>query len=235
MKIDDFEWYDFEEVGSTNDEIKKFSTPVIVSAKRQAKGRGRRGNVWESSDGNLFFSIGITWEKGINEMPFLVSLSLIQAVLSLCPSLEGRIKLKWPNDVQIDNRKLSGILLEKAENNLLIIGIGVNIQSFPLTYQAISLKDVDIEINRTDFLKLFIKHFNVALLRDFPSIREEWLVHARGIGEEITVNFENSSLTGIFKGLSEDGALELETETGGQIKKIYAGEVFYRCSPSQEQ
>ena len=132
------EWmlYDKDEVGSTNDEVLKqtqnlMGEKVIVMARSQTNGRGRRGREWISLDGNLFFSMGFECDlKDFGAMVFICSLSVWQTIQELNPLLN--IKLKWPNDVLVNERKICGMLLEKGEGRYLVAGIGVNIRVAPL-------------------------------------------------------------------------------------------------------
>lgn len=237
--LQDWYWQDLAVVGSTNDAAAamSFNPPAekcVISAREQTAGRGRRGRSWLSLPGNLFMSLLIKGSlQDLNFLPFTVSLSLLQTIKKLAPELD--VSLKWPNDVLVQGAKVSGILLEKPENEYIIIGIGVNIKTSPaedasLLYPVIGLEDCGIDIDRCSFLELYLRQFdeNLALLKrqSFTPIREQWLQFARGLGGEIKVNLENTALEGIFKGLDAGGALLLERQ--GKTEKIYAGDVFIK-------
>ena len=239
MMIEDWYWQDLPTVGSTNDYAAALSAnppaeKFVVSAAEQTNGRGRRGRSWLSLRGNLFMSLALKGElQDINFLPFTASLALLQAIKTLDSDLD--IMLKWPNDVLVKGAKVSGILLEKPENEYIIIGIGVNIQASPaqgteLIYPAIGLKDCGIDIDRCSFLKLYLHRFNETLAlqkqQGFAAVREQWLKHAGHLNREIRVNMENSIEDGIFRGLDDNGALLLEQKK--QIRKIYAGDVFIK-------
>ena len=91
--IGDWMLHDMAETGSTNDEVKKLSAnirgqKVVISARSQTNGRGRRGRGWVSLDGNLFFSLGVENElKNLGALVFIASLSLWQTVRNLDPLL----------------------------------------------------------------------------------------------------------------------------------------------------
>ena len=118
------EWmlHDMAEVGSTNDEVKKLSEniigeKVIISAQRQISGRGRRGHSWIGLDGNLFFSQGLECDlSAIGAMVFISTLSLWRTIQNLNSMLD--VKLKWPNDILVNDKKVSGMLLEKRRGRL---------------------------------------------------------------------------------------------------------------------
>ena len=233
------EWmlHDMEEVGSTNDEVKALSynitgEKVIISARRQTDGRGRRGRSWIGLDGNLFFSQGLECElKFMGALVFISTLSLWKTIRDLSPLAD--VKLKWPNDILVNDKKISGMLLEKGEGNYLIIGIGVNLKIAPklvnMPYPCTSLSEEGIETERMEFLRQYIQNFNtyysVWQLQGFEPIREEWLKHVKGLGDEIIVHLDNEDITGLFSGIDEQGALLLNQ--GTKISKIYAGDIFY--------
>lgn len=232
-------WEDFAELGSTNDYAAGLSAQppaprFAVTAVKQTAGRGRRGRSWQSLEGNLFMSLGLEIEQQRwGELVFVISLALLETVRALKPEID--ISLKWPNDVLVAGNKISGILLEKGAGMYIIIGIGVNIVSAPaasgsLLYQAGSLAENGIRTDRVTFLKAFLQQFNCGLERwnrqGFAPVKELWLQAAKGVGSEIRVNLPRESLSGIFKGLGDDGCLLLET--AGEIKKIAAGDVFFR-------
>ena len=235
--IGDWMLHDMAETGSTNDEVKKLSAnirgqKVVISARSQTNGRGRRGRGWVSLDGNLFFSLGVENElKNLGALVFIASLSLWQTVRNLDPLLN--VKLKWPNDVLVNDKKISGMLLEKGAGGYWVIGIGVNLKVAPLLvntlYPAVSLAEAGINVERLDFLRSFIaefdNYFNLWKTEGFEPIRREWLAHVKSLDEEILVRLEDEELEGIFRGVDEHGSLLLETS--GRIRRIYAGDVFY--------
>lgn len=232
-------WLDYTEVGSTNDEALRISKDLlpeqkaVVTALRQTKGRGRRGRDWISLDGNLFMSQVFHWplqESGA--MPLIVSLAVLNTVLKLSPL--ARVELKWPNDVLLNNCKLSGILLERGEKNSIIIGTGINIKNYPdsssLLYPSTSLLANGIDCNRKKFLKLYLNEFDKLLQvyasKGMSTIVSMWLKHAKGLGSQIVVRTQHNEFTGIFNGLDSDGILQLETNDG-KVMSISAGDVFF--------
>lgn len=234
--IDKWIYYIFDEVGSTNDVIKQYSSKsgkyIVVYAKKQTAGRGRRGRNWESPRGNLFFSMAFEYElQRAGELAFACSLSLLQAVKKIAPYAD--IKLKWPNDVLLNNAKMSGILLEKGAEKYMIVGVGVNVAASPkienAVYDITSLADADIKIKQQELLHLFMESFsqNLSLLQanGFAVLREKWLENAKNLGKEIIVRQNGTKEKGIFKGIDENAALLMETPAG--VKKILAGDVFF--------
>ena len=167
MRINNWQWQDFELVNSTNDTAIENSPNFkgehfIISAQMQTNARGRLGRTWQSLKGNLFASLGLPLnEIPLNTLPFILSLSLLKAIKSINPNIN--ITLKWPNDVLIDGKKISGILIESTDYHT-IAGIGVNIKTSPqnnhISYPATNLNDCNIKIDRYEFLQSFIKQLD---------------------------------------------------------------------------
>lgn len=235
--IKDWQWQDYEELGSTNDQAKLLTKDAkghkyVITAQKQNSGRGRRGKSWIGISGNLFMSLGLETElRDFGRMIFVVSLSLLETIRSFSPDVD--IKLKWPNDVLVNSRKVSGILLEKGEGDYLVIGIGVNIVAAPqiegLIYPTVSLEEAGIKTDRITVLKKYIEIFdaNRQAWKDsgFEVIRRRWLAEVKGLRSEIKVHTEKEDKTGIFSGIDENGMLLLDVN--GKIEKIYAGDIFY--------
>ena len=223
-KIASWEWYDANIVSSTNDEIKKLflkEKNIVLSAIEQTNGRGRRGRDWKGETGNLYFSYSLEINlKELSQIVCIVGLSLAKTILSYAKNLD--IKIKWPNDVFVENRKISGILIENAKDNLWIIGIGVNIVSSPKLsnsiYEATSLKENNINITREEFLKQYLKTFHQDYSsykqNGFDSVKQEWLKMALNYQKEITIKTEKEIKTGIFLNLDDNGYLILKTNNG---------------------
>lgn len=244
-KIADWLWLDKEITGSTNDDalaysLTQTSQKFIISAKEQTKGRGRRGRTWVGLEGNLFFSQGLIFKmKDLGQLIFISSLSLYQTIQQILPR-EHHVALKWPNDVLIDNCKVSGTLIEKGEGDYFIIGIGVNICASPestdMIYPTTNLKANGINIDRLLFLRSYIENFDKNLKiwtsSGFASIKKQWMSVVKGLGEVISVRTTDNELTGVFEGVGEQGELLLDQD--GKITKIYAGDIFYMKKEKNE-
>jgi len=234
--INQWKIYQYESLGSTNDEIVRFCNipgqRIVVQTKTQTAGRGRRGRSWQSLDGNLFFSAALEFPlKDLGILVLISGLSILQTMRFFAPN--ANIKLKWPNDVLLNEAKVCGILLEKGPQDYIIIGIGVNTLQSPHTsdmlYQVTSLHEADINVTADDFLQRFLTIFNMYLelhaAGNITQIRRQWLENAKGLGQPLQVCQDNRKQTGVFHGIDENGGLLLENENG--ITRILAGDVFY--------
>lgn len=233
MKLADFTIIRLKQTTSTNDEALKLSQgksgqKIVVQTCIQTAGRGRLGRSWQSMDGNLFFSVLLEYElKNLGSLIMAAGLSLLNTIIQY--SSTAKVQLKWPNDVLLNNAKVSGMLLEKGEGKYIVIGIGVNIVQSPKTpdmlYPAISLQELGIHTTADDFLQKFLPLLAANIKRKATDLQQEWLQHAKGIGEMITVYQNNTQQQGIFSGIDENADLLLQTSKGEQ--KILAGDVFY--------
>ncbi|MDT8336407.1 MAG: biotin--[acetyl-CoA-carboxylase] ligase, partial [Candidatus Izemoplasmatales bacterium] len=123
----------FDIIDSTNDYIKKhlesLSHGAIVTASQQSKGRGRLNNTWQSPLGNLYFSF-ILKQNTKQEDLFSLQIKVSLALIKLLEVYNVTSKIKYPNDVLVNNKKIAGILIETSGyTNIesIIIGIGLNL------------------------------------------------------------------------------------------------------------
>lgn len=240
-----------EEAGSTNDEamtlVREGTAPVWVRADRQVAGRGRRARHWVSDEGNLYTSYGFTaalHTDAFGLLPLTAALALGDAIDAVA---DVAISQKWPNDVLIDGKKVSGILLEtelgsarpgvdpaQAPQRRIVIGLGVNVAHHPDDLPATHLTVYDPTITADTLFGAL----SAALPRRLTAltgpggvtqIRRDWLDRAVGLGETIVVRFDGHEKEGCFKDLDPSGRLILE-EKSGALATISAGDVFVRAT-----
>ena len=232
-------------VGSTNDEALRLANQgqpgrVWVTAQSQETGKARRGRDWASPPGNLYASLLLidpAPSDQLRTLPLVVSLALHKSLAVVAPSIENDLRIKWPNDVLLGGKKLSGILLEAANDKFgrlaVVIGCGVNCAHYPDNplYPATALRDHSIDI-KPEVLFLALARSLAKELRiwaqgaGFSIIRKEWLERTAGLGGLITARFPDSELTGTFIGLDGDGYLLLEARDG-TISQISAADIFF--------
>lgn len=224
-----FNIINLDSVETLMDEIKKYPLNTFLTAKEQTKGRGKDNRVWTSKrSNNLYFAFNIEVDKYINYYSFISSLCVLKAIKDIFKD-NIKLNLKWPNDVLLNEKKFCGMLLEK-NNNILVVGIGINIDSFPdnTNFNATSLLNEGFELNKDIFINNFIKNFEILQNNintfGFNIIKNEWLNFAYKINEEIKVKIDNIEYIGIFDTINEDGALILKTKK--EEKKFYSADVF---------
>ena len=154
----------FKSVKSTNDIAiklikKKRLLPTLISSETQKKGRGTMGKKWISQKGNLFLTIYFEIDqKRITYKQFtILNAFLLRKLLSKI--ISKKIKIKWPNDLLYNKKKISGILQEVItynEKHYLIVGIGINTNITPKnkSFSSTSLKNIiDRKIDNKKILK----------------------------------------------------------------------------------
>jgi BirA family biotin operon repressor/biotin-[acetyl-CoA-carboxylase] ligase len=236
----------FDELDSTHLEARRLTKmPMqenfIVWAKTQQAGKGRNTRQWDSPAGNLYMSLLRRIDVPAATAPQLSFVMALATMRAIAPYIreDYRLTLKWPNDLLVDSKKIGGILLETrpplAQENIewCILSVGLNVACHPQLeggYEATHLADVGNEAVAVDALMTYIVQQFEQLLtlwkeRGFHAIRKLWLTHAYNLDKAITVHQGNERISGIFRGLSSEGALLLEL-AGGQLLNITSGEVW---------
>ena len=222
---------------------------TLVWAKRQTQGRGRGGRVWQSPEGNVFFSMILRPQADwgdLNQLSLVTSVAVHAAIRAHVPSSRV-VTIKWPNDVLIDGAKVSGTLIEshrlirgtdagRWSAEALVVGVGVNVAHYPtegLLYPATSLRQAGSAVERDqvirDLAQALINALELWRNRGFAPIRAAYLESAHRLGQRITVRTSldlNESVDGVFEGLSEDGALLLRLADGA-LRPLLVGDVLY--------
>ena len=164
--------FKYKKVSSTNDiamqKIRQgYKSGVIISDK-QTHGRGRHGKKWISNKGNLFFSIFFNINKKIQTSKLVISnLKIIKKILS--KHTKSKIKIKRPNDITVNKKKICGILNETLFYNdlkFLVIGIGINIVSSPniRNYPTTNLDEITNKtVSKTKLLNKIVKAFDIKI------------------------------------------------------------------------
>lgn len=226
-----------EDLTSTNDHALRSapylkSTPHLVIARRQQRGRGRGTNEWWSSEGALTFSLIVDVDS--NRVPasrwpqfsLATGAGVCAAIEGLLPAAEAR--LKWPNDVYLNGRKVCGVLVEVPSSvpGRLVIGVGLNVNN-PLAEgpaeiqeRATALIDVQrSEFEMTDVLSVVLR----GIADEYAGIERSDSARGRGwrkrsllTGRIVTLDDGARTVTGTCLGIEDDGALLLETPAGPQ-------------------
>lgn len=223
------------ETGSTNADMLLLARDgaeegLWLRAERQTAGRGRLGRAWLSPDGNLYASTLVRLRPG-NPQP--ASLALVAAVaLQEAIAVFGvTAELKWPNDLLLQGAKLSGVLLERA-GDAVVIGIGVNVAHHPdlPDRPTTSLAAAGTPVVAQTLLDVLAESFARWLARwrgeGLGPVRTAWLAAAHPVGTALTARLpDGSTREGLFDGLDPDGALILRLASG-ERHVIHAADVF---------
>lgn len=211
-----------------------------ITARRQLGGRGRRGRAWVSEPGNLYASLLLidpAPPTALASLPLVVALALHRAISAEMPFAGDRIRIKWPNDILVDGRKVSGILIEAETlsdgRHAVVIGCGVNIAHKPDNplYPATSLSEAGASTSPDAlFARLMLELAHALDVwqagAGIDEIVARWSEQVHGVGQPITVNLPDRSLSGIFAGIEKDGLLALRLDSGETLR-IASGDVFF--------
>ncbi len=236
----------FDSVGSTNSEAKTLflqgeTEGLIVVAKKQTAGRGRKGRSWLSPVGGLYFSIILKPRLSVETAPLLGLLSGCAVVRSLSSFGLRNVTLKWPNDVLVDEKKIAGILCEAVtredESFGIIVGIGVN-QNCPVTHMPAGLQwpatSVFDEIGKETTLESLLCSItneidmllqNVESESSFVGVLNELRKFSSTIGAKVRIHEAGKTIIGIAKDIDTTGALIVETNEG--CKTVVEGDVSH--------
>lgn len=234
----------YESVTSTNDEAKflavknNASEGTVVWAKEQTAGRGRLTRHWISPPGNLYSSTIFRPSTSLAvaaQIAFLPALAVGEMLELLTPN--SNFSFKWPNDVLLNRKKISGILLESGEwantdSMWLVAGCGINLIHSPTEAQFPStsiFKETSICIPLEEALSVYSRFLFDWYKRwkkdGFSVVREAWLQKADGIKRDLIVELGGQLLRGYFADLDSRGALKLETKNG--VRLIESGDVYF--------
>jgi BirA family biotin operon repressor/biotin-[acetyl-CoA-carboxylase] ligase len=224
---------------STQDMVKNMADAcepegLAIQSLQQTRGRGRHGNTWVSPMGNLYLSAllrpNCTPTKAA-QLAFVAAVALSDAMDEVID--EDHVKtLKWPNDILIDGKKVSGILLESSLKDkvvdYVVIGTGVNIFAPPegsIGLDSVKRGPVFVNLFRDVYLSKLLSRYSEWKDKGFASIRDAWLKQAHGLGQDMTIRLPEISYHGVFKGIDDNGSLLAEID--GQPRIFTAGEVHF--------
>ena len=230
----------FPELSSTMDSAKGLARKncpdfTVVIAGRQTKGRGRLNRQWLSDDGGLYFTLVLRPNIPLpmsSRVNFLASLTLARVLRDMY-QIEAAVK--WPNDILVDDRKLSGMLSEleaEADRVFFInIGMGINVNNDPTGVEpgAISLKNMlGREISRVRLLSRFLDEFEDRLKNaEFENIISEWKQYTVTLQRQVRIVTQREVTEGLAVDVDENGALIVRL-ADGSIKKIIYGDCFHQ-------
>lgn len=232
---------------STNADVRRMAEDgakegLLVVADGQNLGKGRRGRTWESPKGtNLYFSMLLKPDFSPDKAS-MITLVVAYSVAKVIRKNTGLdAKIKWPNDIVVDKKKVCGILtemnMERDYIHHIVVGVGINVneEEFPeeIIDMATSLKNEKGSILSranllSDILSQLEKDYAMFLqagdLKPFVDEYNQMLVNK---GALVKVLDPKGEFSGIAGGINEEGMLIVFKENG-QIEKVYAGEVSVR-------
>ena len=229
---------------------KGVSHGTVVIADRQLKGKGRLGRTWFSPPkGNIYMSVIVRPEIEPKDATLLTIMSAISCARAVRNSTGIEVKIKWPNDLMVSERKLGGILTEmKSDQDRIVfavIGIGINVNAsldaFPSDVRAAAasvieelrkgkgIKGDSPEISRTLIIAAILNElerwFKVLIKGGRIQLINEWKKLSSTLGRKVKIVSGKDTFSGIAEDIDEEGMLILRLPSGG-LKKISAGDVI---------
>ncbi len=245
--------YYFDKINSTQNfaldlASKPHENGSLVIAERQTRGRGRQNRRWVSPSGGIWLSILLKPNFEISQaslFPMVTSLSLslaIEKMLSLEP------KLRWPNDVTLDGKKVAGILvdgsIESNKIDYLVIGVGINFKVSPKeisnkitgrSYGVTSLVGKDSEANPVQFLQQFLLELEGMYYKmisgSISGIRHEWEKRSSTIGKNVKILTPGGRVVGRAVGISDDGSLLVRSNH--KTRKVMVGDILQQSGSNR--
>ncbi len=181
-----------------------------IMAAAQSAGRGRYRRIWVSHHGNLYVSFIFSAPERDPRLSYAVAVAVAESLRNF--GIEPEIK--WPNDILIKGKKVSGILIEYSKN-FVIVGIGINIKSNPTVtgvgYTTTKLDLYKKGIQREELLAVLMTQLDIWIPKikrgNFTTVRNRWTEMASGLNQEIKFKGKNAVLCGI----NDEGALVLRS------------------------
>ena len=202
----------------------------------QTKGRGRNNNQWNSMKGNLFLStIFRPTSKKIywHQLSLIIGHSMLETLIKLGVE-RNKIELKWPNDVLVEKKKISGILLESFDN-FIVAGIGLNVLKVPqneIKWNTTKLNDHLINVFSLKYianilLKIIFKNYIIWEAKGFIFFKNKLNNNLKNINDNIvfSLNSNLNNISGIFLGLGDNGSLKIKV--GKEIFEYYSVESLF--------
>ncbi|MSQ45664.1 MAG: biotin--[acetyl-CoA-carboxylase] ligase [Ignavibacteria bacterium] len=200
---------------------------MIIVADHQTEGKGRRGRTWiDESRANILCSLILTNLKSTSLLPIIAGISIVESIFE-CTNLKA--ECKWPNDVFLNKKKISGCLIEQI-GNITIIGIGINVNQNnfgDLANNATSLfNETGIKWEREVLLVNLLNRMETLLSiyeNSSSQIIDLWKKYVTFIGKEVNISTELENYSATAVDITEDGLLiirkdnNLQTLTAGDI------------------
>lgn len=234
----------FDEIDSTNtyliQRIYEYSKiPRICMAEQQTFGRGRRQRSWHSPFAqNIYLSILWRLENHseLTSFSLVVCLAIISVLEKIIPSTE--LKLKWPNDIYFQGKKLAGVLIETHtevnDQAHVVIGIGLNVNMQKASKKMIdqawtSLKQIlqnNVERNylTAKIIDACVHYFEIYQQQGFAYFKNQWNRYDFCHNKLLRIHCQGVELEGVAKGVDNQGRLQIATAAAKNVH-IQAGEI----------
>lgn len=232
----------FDSIDSTNLEAMRQARAgapegLCIIAREQTLGRGRQGRQWLSAkDAGLYFTILMRPRIEMSGWPLITLMSALAVGDTLKAAGVSSLDIKWPNDLVVGGRKISGILCETVDTDqgyAVVAGIGINLSHSPqlLAVAATSVQHEtglrpDLEEVLDELVKAIASRYAVLQSENgFEETIQDWCARSSyAEGKRVKVESGADVFTGVTVGLERDGALRVNLDTG-ELRVVRAGDV----------
>ncbi len=240
------ELFCFDEIDSTNTKAKElaeqgYPSGTLIVADRQIAGRGRRGRSWDSPAGiGIFMTLLLKPDINPNNASMLTLVTALATAQAISDVTGAEAKIKWPNDIVINGKKVCGILTEMSAQfdyiNHIVIGIGINVhnESFPEEIRETAsslLLESGKRIHRADLIARFLERFEAGYAiflqtEDLEGLMEDYNALLVNIQKQVRILDPKEPFEGKAIGITKRG--ELIVDTWESRKLVSSGEVSVR-------
>lgn len=237
------EMHIFSEVASTNVlamEMASKGSPegTVVAAEAQTGGKGRLGRKWISPKGNLYISVILRPVIPVHKAPLITMMGAVAVASAIRNACGISAVIKWPNDILISGKKVSGLLTEmSAEQDRIrhiVLGIGIDVnmdlEILPPEVRVLATTlatEAGDRINRSTLLQEVLRSLESwyrEFLNDPAQVLKEWQKLNVTVGNRVIVHGAGETLEGLARGIDEDGRLIIRLDDGG-VRLVAAGDV----------
>ncbi len=230
----------YDRIGSTMDKARRLAAGgaaegVVVIAEEQTAGRGRFNRAWVSPRGENL-SLSVILRPNAAALPYMNMAATLAVAGTVADISLLQPTIKWPNDVRVNGRKISGILIETEIETgggvCAIVGIGVNVNFNPSLYPEIAdistslFRETGERRNRTPVLQTLLERFDAAyaIVRGGGSLTAEWAALLDTLGRQVRLRTPGGVVEGVAEGVDAEGSL-LVRRMDGSLFTAVAGEV----------
>ncbi len=215
---------------------------TVLCAEHQVAGRGRRGRQWHGVvGGSLTFSVLCRFDRGLQALAGLSLAAGLAVARAVNRYGVAQSRLKWPNDVLVDYRKLGGILVEVQGDMdsaaFAVVGIGLNVslgnkQRDAVEQAVVDLAEMDVSVGRNRLLATCLEEWHAVLTRfrerGFADLRADWTALDAYAGKAVRLQMPDSrDVHGVAAGVDQTGAFLLR-DPQGDLKAFHGGEISLR-------
>ena len=228
--INDSQVFVFDEVGSTNDICKKMTSEnadkvIVVVANRQSDGRGRRGRSFFSpADEGIYMSVALPLKISPGDSSLITTASAVAVSDAIDRTTGKNTKIKWINDIYLNEKKCAGILtegifnLDEPEKCTIVVGIGINVTTATFPEEIINTATTIGAVSRNELIANIVDNLvkitqNIKKRAHFMRYNEKCFV----LGRKITVIKQDETFVAKAKFVDTDGRLIVETNDGKEI------------------